>query len=207
MTDVKSQMPLTASGALRCRAPHGGSQIARLGSPGLVLALIAASLLASAAWAHGLRVTAAPTAEGIAGRSFYSDETAAAGERVSLADRQRQELAVVQTDADGRFAFAVAEEGDYWVIAEGEEGHRAEVAVRLEKGAGNGRADSVVPGADPAQLRRLLRDELHPIREELARYEKRIRLSEVIGGIGFIVGLAGAAALWRTRSSRRDRDH
>ncbi|MFC4252991.1 carboxypeptidase regulatory-like domain-containing protein [Sinimarinibacterium flocculans] len=150
-----------------------------------------------AGWAHGLRVVAAPQADGIAGRAFYSDETPATGETVLLFDAGGARLATTQTVDDGRFVFALSRHGEYLVVAEGEEGHRAETRVRV--GPLPPSAASPVAALDDARLAALIRGELQPLREDIARYEKRIRLQNIVAGLGFIVGLAGAWVWWRAR--------
>ena len=70
------------------------------------------------------------------------------------------------------------------------------------------------PRADPGELDRVvsaaLARELEPLKKQLAAlrlqlndYEDKVRWHDVLGGIGFIVGLAGAALLGLGRRSKR----
>ena len=43
--------------------------------------------------------------------------------------------------------------------------------------------------------------QLRPLREELAAARSRASLRDVLGGIGYIIGLAGVALWWRTRGA------
>ncbi|MFT3758920.1 hypothetical protein [Thauera sp.] len=72
----------------------------------------------------------------------------------------------------------------YRVVVEGDEGHRSEAeALRVESGA--------AAAADADALRLL--------REDIARLEQRIRLQDILGGIGYILGLAGLSAWFMAR--------
>lgn len=157
----------------------------------LVLALIASP----AVHAHGMRISVTPAQDGVAGRVWYSDETPGAGNAVSLVDAAGRELASTLSDAEGRFAFSAVAAGDYAVVAEGEEGHRAEARIAYAPAAGTVSA----AGVEDAKLTALLRAELQPLREDIARFEQRIRLHDLIGGVGFIAGLCGLLVAWRAR--------
>ncbi|QVK22833.1 hypothetical protein KHX94_16775 [Shewanella dokdonensis] len=56
---------------------------------------------------------------------------------------------------------------------------------------------------DKAALEQLVQTavarEVGPLRMELQRYADRLRLSDLLGGIGFIFGLTGGALWWRSR--------
>jgi nickel transport protein len=162
----------------------------------LALPVVAATLCASA-WAHGLRIAAAPTDRGFAGQVLYSDDSPAANERVTLLDADRKEVSRTHTDPEGRFFVPVPAPGAYQLVAFGEEGHRAEAQLRFAPLGGVPAA--TVPGADPQALAAAVRRELQPLREDIARYEQRMRLHDLLGGAGVIFGLAGGYALWRSR--------
>lgn len=167
--------------------------------------LVAAIVLATeATWAHGMRVAAAPGGEGITGRCYYTDGTPARYEQVTLFNSDGARLAATQTDTEGRFGFTVRHPGEYTLVARGEEGHRAELNVRL--GSGTGVSETAASEFDRDLLTLLLREELQPLREDLASYEQRIRIQDTVAGLCVIVGIAGALALWRSRRQYRGGD-
>lgn len=151
---------------------------------GVLIALLLA--LSLPAWAHGLRLSAAASATGFAGRAYYSDDTPAAGERVRALTADGQSVADTLTGADGRFTLPIAVAGRYTLVASGEEGHRSE---------------AILDFAPPAEqtCATVMRTELQQLREDFARSESRIRMHEVIGGVGYLVGLAGLMMMWRAR--------
>lgn len=151
------------------------------------LTLLGLGLLALGAQAHGLDVMAQQSDSRVSGLALYSDGSAAQGLFVELrlADDAEQSLAESKTDAEGRFSFPVTAEGLLRVMVEGEEGHRAQALVsRLPEAS----ADNL-----PVQL----------LREDIARLEQRLWWRDVIGGIGYLLGILGIWALWRGRTGRQ----
>lgn len=147
-------------------------------------AMLAALLLAAAAWAqaHGLRLVAHAEGEFMVGRAFYSDLTPAPGLLVEVFDSGTTSvLATGVSDGSGGFRIPVPLRTAYTLVVEGEEGHRAEIT-----------APRVVPHAGNA-------DALQLLREDIARLEHRIRLRDIAGGIGYILGLLGLSAWFLSR--------
>ena len=80
-----------------------------------------------------------------------------------------------QTNEKGEFAFVPSQTCDLEVVVEAGEGHMARFTVRAEDMA-------MDTGTLLVQLRR-----------ELAEYQERQRWQDVLAGLGYIAGLAGAA--------------
>lgn len=165
-----------------------------------ILSVTSLLLVSGGAWGHGLRLTASVTETGIAGRAFYSDESPAHDERVAVRNAAGNVSLSARTDGQGRFAIELKESGRYTITVSGEEGHRAEVTLPFVA-VSRDKALAAACG-DSQALAAAMRGELAPLREDIARYEQRIRLHDLIGGVGLIVGLAGAFAFWRSRSRR-----
>ncbi len=161
--------------------PRRGAATMR--SPAALAALLACALLAGGpqARAHGLWVSAHAEGEAVVGQARYSDQGPATGLFIDVLDpASGAVLAQDSSGTDGRFRIAVPPRPAYRVVAEGDEGHRAEAeAVRVAPA-----------GTDPAASDETLR----LLRDDIARLERRIRLQDVLGGIGYILGLAGLGA-------------
>lgn len=138
--------------------------------------------------AHGLAVTAQHEGALVSGQARYSNLEPAAGLYVELRrDDQPGDgapLATGTTGADGRFRLPAPAGAQLRVIVEGEEGHRAEAPIAPPAPPLTGAAGNDAPSASTLQL----------LREDIARLEQRILLRDIVGGIGYIVGLAGIAA-------------
>lgn len=171
--------------------------------PGLIacLGLLLAALWLPLALAHGLNVSLQAAADGVTGQAFYADGTPARNEAVTLftagADKP---LAEASTDAQGRFRLPLTRAGSYRVVVDGDEGHRAEAAIVWAPVAAT--APAMANGESAAALAAAVRAEVAPLREDIARLQARVRLSDLIGGIGFVVGMFGAYAWWRARTRR-----
>jgi nickel transport protein len=105
-------------------------------------------------------------------------------------------LAEASTDAQGRFRLPLTVAGSYRVVVEGDEGHRVEAALDWTSVTAASTAGSA------AAVAAAVRAEVAPLREDIARLQARVRLSDLVGGIGFVVGLFGAYAWWRARPHR-----
>jgi nickel transport protein len=54
------------------------------------------------------------------------------------------------------------------------------------------------PDLETAIARTVAR-QIQPLREELIAAEDRVRLRDILGGVGYILGLTGLALWWRCR--------
>jgi nickel transport protein len=134
------------------------------------------------------------------------------------------ELLSGATSSEGRFSFdpppgARKDRIDLEVVCEANMGHRDSWTVRAgdyisglsaqegNDGSATDQGESAGPqesvdGIGEERLRRILSQELSPLRKELARLgEPGVRLRDVIGGLGYILGLFG---IWAYAASRRE---
>lgn len=188
---------------------------------GLWLVLLIGLLISSGAEAHRLSVFAAAEGDRIVGSAYFAGGHPAQGARVLIQDEAGTVLATMTPDPSGRFSYQVRAPTTYLVVVEGGDGHRAEWRVGADEFAGAG----AVPAAEPpspsvtpvsaaavdgdvvspallAAIETAVARQVRPLREELAAAEERVRLHDVLGGLGWILGLAGLG-LWWTRRRRR----
>ena len=186
-------------------------------------ALIFAAVLAAAgglpAAAHGIRVFA--TAEGttINGTVYVAGGGRAKAATVTVFGPGREPLGEVVTDRDGSFSFAAKQRVDHRLVVDLGDGHRAEFIVKADELAEN------LPGGGPAKLvrapgvragtperpkkvtskpleeliERAVARQVRPLREQLDASENRIRLRDIIGGLGYILGITGIAFFFLAR--------
>lgn len=178
-------------------------------------ALLALLLILSPTWslAHSMHVFAYIEGDQIKGEGAYGDGSPVSGGVVTIHDAGKRLIGKGQTSAEGSFSLAL-KPGRSPLLVEIKDGgghagsftlgrEESAPAAPLEDKAGKTQAPAAVPGkavAEPVQhdeMARMLRKELAPIKAQLARLasQKTISLADVVGGLGWIVGLAGLA-LW-----------
>jgi nickel transport protein len=127
------------------------------------------------------------------------------GARVTAFDPADQKIGETTTDEQGQFSLPAQFRCDYRLLLEVGDGHGAECLVHAEQlPAGlptRGEAPHIHPHVethshaetpDHEQLE-AIRSELAELRDQLADNEQALRLRGVLGGIGYIVGVAGIA--------------
>ena len=165
----------------------------------MLLVLCLAGAISTVAYAHALKVFAYMEAGEIVGRAYFVSGSPLVEGRI-LIDSPNGDRTVLQTDELGEFSFKPSDHGRYRIVADTGEGHTAEWVVEVLPPAVDPPSD---PSVDAQTLQEMVRSavarEVGPLRLALDEYRNAVRLSDIIGGIGFIVGLAGALAWWRGR--------
>lgn len=187
----------------------------------LALAFLIAAGLLPAAHAHALDLFVSTDGSLIEGMAYFSDGGRPRGALAELVV-DGEIVATTQTDTDGRFTFDLPSgSADVRVSVDVGDGHRASWQLRsdqLPRGPQPepiGAADTTdaaaapQPGADtyperPASDAELataiaeavderITQQLAGLREEFALDSRRRRVSDVLGGLGYILGLMGLA--------------
>jgi nickel transport protein len=182
------------------------------------------------ALAHRVLVFAYAEGDTIHTESTFVPDTPVRQGKILVQNRKTgQVLLTGQTDDQGKFSFkipaeAVAQKMDLNIVVEAAMGHRGEWLLKADSyltGASPGKTaaaaaapgsapTSAVPGTKAANLDRqrleealnkALERQLAPIKEKLTELTiHRTSLSDIIGGIGYILGLFG---LWAYFQSKR----
>jgi len=147
------------------------------------------SQVAVVSYAHRLILFATTCSSGIVGRAFFSGGRPAIGIPVTAQDPSGRELAQVRTDREGRFFVSGLQDRPLVVVAETTDGHRAEFRLAGSADLPAAPRETSVEGSGQGSPRTA------EIEELLHRLETRIYLRDILGGIGYIVGVWGAWAL------------
>ncbi|NOY44683.1 MAG: hypothetical protein GXP50_04415 [Deltaproteobacteria bacterium] len=187
----------------------------RLFIPAVVLGL----LVPAVALAHKVNVFAYAEDGVVHTESYFNDGTPCQNSRIVAYGEGGKVVAEGTTDTEGMFSFPIDRPQDLRIVLEASMGHKNEVRLSAaEIGGGEPPtaaaqaparpAQAQAPPVDPKALEqavdRALARRLKPIRETLMRLERaqeKPNVATVLGGIGFILGLAGMY-LWG-RSGRR----
>ncbi|WP_373100485.1 MULTISPECIES: carboxypeptidase regulatory-like domain-containing protein [Pasteurellaceae] len=143
---------------------------------------------AQPALAHSLYLFAQYDGRTVSGKAYYSDMTPAAETYLAVFHSgQAAPVLEGKTDGEGRFAYPLSAEGGVKVVVEGAEGHKAAVvADRIALQAANS-------GDNALML----------VREDIAKLKDKMYLHDILGGIGYILGIVGLWALARAAKLTR----
>lgn len=174
---------------------------ARRSQPVAVAALL---LAVTQAHAHRMSILILPEGSALHGYAYYADGDPVKGVSVRVLNDQGQPVATLETDGEGRFAYEPADDGRLSFVAETADGHRAE--ARYERTAREAVADddserptSALGAPASSEIRRVVQEEIAPLRVQLDAYERSTRFRDILGGIGYIVGVTGLLAWWKAR--------
>ena len=180
------------------------------------LAVVLALMLCGAAHAHKLKVYAMGEGKTISGYAYFPGGGRAKGVEVQLQDAVGKTLATTTTDEGGDFAFQAPFKCDCQVVVDSGDGHRGtwsigadELSDDLPRPEGAPAEPPPAPGepspdaptqgppaaaADlEAMVERAVSKQVRPLRAQLEAYEEKRRLHDILGGIGYIAGVAGVA--------------
>ncbi|MGD0383857.1 MAG: hypothetical protein ABSA77_10065 [Thermoguttaceae bacterium] len=160
------------------------------------------------AFAHSMEVFATVEGKTIQGKASFHDGTPARNAEVKAFDPTGEEIGRTKTDEQGKFKLEVRFHCDYRLLVDTNDGHGAEYTISAKNlPADLPPRDPSIVSPDTARTHTesdrehthdsALLAEIHAdvdaLQEQLNEYEHRIRFRDILGGIGFIVGLAGAA--------------
>jgi len=193
----------------------------------LLVALVAA--LGGFARAHKLRVFATGEGKAIDGYVYFPGGGRARGLTVTALASDGSKLGEATTDKQGEFTVAVKFRCDHKLVAQTADGHKATFLLKAaeldgdlppfgaasptpatkQAPASKAPASSVAATPDAeleALVKKAVRNQVRPLREQIERYEEKTRLRDIIGGIGYILGLMGLAFYFLGSARRRARD-
>lgn len=173
-------------------------------APLLLAALL--PLVATPALAHKLKLFA--TAEGpvVSGYAYFTSGTRAQDAAISAETAQGEPLFSGRTDDAGGFRFETRSAGPLILTVDGGDGHQARLTLGDTAPPPTTTADATISEISAADLQALIETsvarQLRPLLEQLDAERDAVRGRDVVGGLGWIIGLGGLAygmALHRRR--------
>ena len=174
----------------------------------------------TASWAHAHRLDVLVSADGavIQGTASYTPGGPATRGTVFFQTPDGAELGEVELEQDGSFSFQTPVRCDITVIVDTPDAHRATVTLpeaelpsALPAWSPDGEevpAEDGAPAAVEASedllplIERAVSRQLAPLRQEIAEMERSVRMRDILGGLGYIAGLAGVLLYFKTRRPR-----
>lgn len=166
---------------------RGASETAQALAMALLL-LALAGVLPRQAWAHGMTVSAHVEGNTIQGKAYFRDGTAVREAQVTALDPDGRELGTTTTDRQGSFVLEVHQRCDHKIVVATADGHGDDCTVHAAELPVDGSSDQSLGDKVDA-----LRRQVVALREQLDEYEDRVRFRDVLGGLGYLLGLAGVA--------------
>ena len=170
-------------------------------------------VMGGAAEAHKLKIFATVTGAVIEGYAYFSPGGRANTVSVTLAANDGVVQAKAITDAEGNFRFEATRRVDYVITVDAGDGHVASATIAAEDlpqtlsfASGDAADERAAAEAAPAPLPRAAGDaelrafidqsisrQIRPLREQIDAYQEKIWWHDVLGGLGYILGLGGLA--------------
>ena len=186
-------------------------------------------LAAGAALAHRVNVFAWVDGDTVFVECKYPDGTKVHEGVIRVLDSAGKELLNGKTNDKGEFSFKVPKQDDLTIVLEAGMGHRGDWPLSRQDLAPAGEAPKPGPAAAPQAspkneapspaaaefaagpaspppagidqaIEKALDKKLAPVMKILAEmHEQKVRLTDVLGGIGYIIGLVGVAAYFKRK--------
>lgn len=168
-----------------------------------LFACLLCAALASPAFAHKVNVFASVQGGVIEGECYASDGGMLRRAAITFYGPDGSKLGETTTDAEGQFRYTPAASVDHEIVLETDDGHRAEFLIPAQDLGGTSSAEPAAavttqndtPVATPDDLDSRISEavarEVRPLQRQLDRFQNQTRLRDILGGIGYIVGIAG----------------
>lgn len=170
----------------------------------VVLVVLALILTAPAADAHRMDLTLRVVGAELQGLVTYHGGRPVVGAEVEARAGGGELLATAHTDVGGRFRLLLTRRVALEVLVTTADGHLARQTVAVDALPESLAASPrMAAPEDEADLARRVADtvgaevarQLAPLQERLEGLERQVRLRDILGGVGYILGLCGLAAL------------
>jgi len=166
----------------------GAAWTRRLDGLAAVTVFLLLAVFPATAFAHQMNIYATVEGKMIRGEVYFRGKVPAQNVTVRATDAAGVEIGKTTTDEQGKFALPAAGRRDHRLVAQSADGHSTEpLTLRA--------ALFVDDAADPADSQQVeaLRAEIDLLQEQVIACQQHTRVRDVLGGIGWIVGLTGIA--------------
>ena len=189
----------------------------------LILIFLIIIIMDVSVFAHKVNIFAYVEGDKVYTESYFSDGKKCVESKIEVFDNQGNKLLEGLTGEEGMFSFKIPPEdvidGDLKIILTASMGHRAEYIIRADElgdvaGLIEEKIEEPVSAVSPEvssfdlkEIQSIIDDtldeKLKPIMREMREIKKsqedRISFTEVIGGIGYIIGIFGIIAYFLSR--------
>jgi len=189
----------------------------------LIFIFLTIIMINISAFAHKVNIFAYVEGDKVYTESYFNDGKKCIDSKIEVFDNQGNKLLEGLTDKEGMFSFKIPPEdgikGDLKLVLTASMGHRAEYIIRADelgdiKGLIEKKIEEPVSAVstevssfDLKEIQSIIEDtldeKLKPIMRDMREIKKsqedRISPTEIIGGIGYIIGIFGIVAYFLSR--------
>ncbi|MDY6992686.1 MAG: hypothetical protein SVR94_08800 [Pseudomonadota bacterium] len=146
----------------------------------------------SAVEAHNIKLFATVQGQTIEGYVYIPGGGRLAHAPIEIWTPAGKHLGQTRTDAEGEFHYPIKQLTDHLFILETDDGHRAQYTVKVHAEPLHPQTASIESSClQVSTIEDVLSRQIRPLREQLAHYQQKIWLHDILGGIGYIVGIMG----------------
>jgi len=182
--------------------------------------------LSTPAFAHKLNMFTYAEGKEVHVEGYFADGTKAKNSTITVWNDARETVVEGVTDEAGKFTFTITEPTNLRIVLNAGMGHQTEHSMlanelgdtstassvaQAEKSSSTLAPQTVVTAAATPQptplptdlspvIEKAVANALLPLAREIAELKDRTKLSDMIGGIGFIIGIMGLFAFSKTRN-------
>ena len=165
--------------------------------PHLACAVLGLLLLPTSASAHKIHLFASVDGTTIQGKAYFTIESPARGLSVVAADLAGEQLGRTTTDEQGEFRIEARFRCDHRLTVSTVDGHGASYTVAVAElpqqlPPREPHTESSHAPSDGSELE-ALRTQIVELRQQFDEHGQRTRMQDVLGAVGYILGIAGVA--------------
>lgn len=161
--------------------------------------VILLGLIASSAFAHKVNVFAAYDKGVIQGEAYFLGGGRMKNCTVEFFDASGRKQGETRTDANGNFHFQPDRPRDLRIVVDGGDGHRAEYILLVDESAN----ELPASGETAENATNVEAAPIQSLRAQARRQERRTQMVNIIGGLGWIFGLAWMVLYFQERRKRK----
>lgn len=196
-----------------------------------ILLPLAIFLLTTPAHAHKIKIFAMVEGETVTGYAYAPGGVRLPNNTIEIFDGNKEKVGETKTDANGAFSFTPQKRNNLSFELDTGDGHRTaflinadELPASLPAAGAPQTAPATTPqtatpqppsapettpaSVAPAELATLIDQavahNIKPLRVQIEAYEQKIRLHDILGGIGYIMGLAGIFAYMQAGKKEKE---
>lgn len=182
-------------------------------------ALLLMSIAVAPAYAHKVNMFAFAEGDRVFVEGYFADGKRAQNSEVQVVSPAGEVLVTGTTDDEGSFSFEIPQQTDLLIRLNAGMGHQTEYTLtEAELGgvppapAGDSSGESPEQASDAAAtaggggttmdqaaIRRAVGEAMRPVMRSLSELKERRTFSDIVGGVGFIVGVLGIFFYFKAR--------